>query len=289
MNVGIVGQRGNHRAVSLVGDLTERLYREGIDVGVDPSTHDEFRRGDVWHEAGTETTAMPGRISADELGSCDLAVSVGGDGTFLYTARGAGGTPILGVNLGEVGFLNAVPPGDAVGAVATEVERIRETGKPRCREMARLRATGEDWSLPPALNEIVVQGPQRGHGNGLSIEVRVDGSLYTSGHADGVIVATTTGSTAYNLSEDGPLVHPDVSGLLVTEMCDAEGMPSLVADPDADVTVRADDAERAVAVSDGRVQQTVTLPGEIHIERAETPVRIAGPPIDFFTALGKLE
>jgi NAD+ kinase len=288
MNVGIVGQRGNHRAVSLVGDLTERLHREGVDVGVDPSTHDEFQRGGVWHEAGAETAAMPGRLPVEEFTSCDLAVSVGGDGTFLYTARGSGGTPILGVNLGEVGFLNAVSPEDAVGAVATEVERIRETGQPRYREMARLQATADDWSLPPALNEIVVQGSQRGHGNGLSVEVRVDGSLYTSGHADGVLVATPTGSTAYNLSEGGPLVHPDVSGLLVTEMCDAEGMPPLVVDPDADVTVRADDAETAVAVSDGRVRQTITPPGEIHIERAEAPIRIAGPPLDFFAALGKL-
>ena len=289
MKVGIVGQRGNHRAVSLVGDITERLHSDGVDVGVDESTHDEFQRGDVWHEAGAEMGPMPSRLSVDDLSSCALAVSVGGDGTFLYTARGAGGTPILGVNLGEVGFLNAVPPERAVEAVVAEVERIRETGSPRHREMARLQATADEWSLPPALNEIVVQGPQRGHGNGVSLEVRVDGSLYTSGRADGVLVATTTGSTAYNLSEGGPLVHPEVEGLLVTEMCDAEGMPPLVVDTDAVVTVRVDDAETAVAVSDGRVRRTIAPPGEITVERAATPVRIAGPPLDFFTALGKLE
>jgi NAD+ kinase len=289
MKVGIVGQRGNHRAVSLVGDITERLQREGVDVGVDESTHDEFQRGDVWHEDGTETTAMPSRLPVGEFGDCDLAVSIGGDGTFLYTARGAGPTPIMGVNLGEVGFLNAVPPESAVEAVAAEVDRIRDTGSPRYREMPRLQASADDWSLAPALNEVVVQGAQRGHGNGVSIEVRVDGSLYTSGRADGVLVSTTTGSTAYNLSEGGPLVHPDVKGLLVTEMCDAEGMPPLVIDTEATVTIRVDDAETAVAVSDGRMRRSLVPPGEITVERAGTPVRIAGPPLDFFAALGKLE
>jgi NAD+ kinase len=123
----------------------------------------------------------------------------------------------------------------------------------------------------------------------VSIEVRVDGSLFTSGRADGVLVSTTTGSTAYNLSEGGPLVHPDVKGLLVTEMCDAEGMPPLVLDTDATVTIRVDDAETAVAVSDGRMRRSLVPPGEITVERAGTPVRIAGPPLDFFAALGKLE
>jgi NAD+ kinase len=72
-------------------------------------------------------------------------------------------------------------------------------------------------------------------------------------------------------------------------MCDAEGMPPLVVDTSATVTVRVDDAATAVAVSDGRVRQTIVPPDEIRVERAETPVRIAGPPLDFFTALGKLE
>jgi NAD+ kinase len=289
MRVGIVGQRGNTRAVSLVGDISERLQRDGVEVVVDETTYAEFERGDLFHESGASEPTMPESTPVEGLSSCDLAVSVGGDGTFLYTARGAGGTPIMGVNLGEVGFLNAVSPGDAVTAVASEVDRIRETGSPRVREMPRIEATSDEWTLPPALNEVVVQGAQRGHGNELSIEVRVDGALYTSGRADGVLVATTTGSTAYNLSEGGPLVHPSVPSFLVTEMCDAEGMPPLVIDVDATVTVRVDDADTAVAVSDGRVRRSVEPPAEITVERAGTPIRIAGPPLDFFTALGKLE
>ncbi|WP_340097673.1 NAD(+)/NADH kinase [Salinibaculum salinum] len=288
MRVGIVGQRGNTRAISLVGDICERLHRKGIEVVVDESTHEAFQRGNVWHEDGAGETPRPDSQPVEEFDTCDLAVSIGGDGTFLFTARGAGTTPIMGINLGEVGFLNAVSPEEAVESVSEAVEQIR-SGTDELRKMPRLTASTDAWTLPAALNEVVVQGPQRGHGNGLSIEVRVDGSLYTSGHADGVLVATTTGSTAYNLSEGGPIVHPNVTGFIVTEMCGEEAMPPLVVDTDATVTVRIDDAESAVALSDGRVRRSVVPPAEIHLERAETPVYIAGPPLDFFTALGKLE
>lgn len=289
MRVGIVGQRGNTRAISLVGDICERLHQDGIEVVVDESTHDAFQRGTVWREEGASETPIPDSQPVEEFDTCDLAVSIGGDGTFLFTARGAGTTPIMGINLGEVGFLNAVSPEEAVESVSEAVEQIRSSGTDELRKMPRLTASADAWTLPAALNEVVVQGPQRGHGNGLSIEVRVDGSLYTSGHADGVLVATSTGSTAYNLSEGGPIVHPDVPGFIVTEMCGEEAMPPLVVDTDATVTVRIDDAESAVAVSDGRVRRSVVPPAEIELERAETPVYIAGPPLDFFTALGKLE
>jgi NAD+ kinase len=288
MKVGIVGQRGNHRAVSLAEDIARRLQAADVEVVVDETTRAQFERGSVWHGTEAMASAMPASIPVEGLSGCDLAVSVGGDGTFLYTARGAGSTPIMGVNLGEVGFLNAVAPEGAIEAVLEEVERIRETGSPRVREMPRLRAWSDDWTLPPALNEVVVQGTQRGHGQGISIEVRVDGSLYTSGHADGVLVATTTGSTAYNLSEDGPLVHPGVQGFIVTEMCSTEGMPSLVVDADAELSVLVTEADSAVAVSDGRVHEEISPPGQVRLCHAEAPVNVAGPPLDFFTALGKL-
>jgi NAD+ kinase len=288
MRVGIVGQRDNHRAVALVGDIVDRLQSAGVEVVVDETTRRAFERGDTRHGDGGGPGRLPEGIPVDGLAACDLAVSIGGDGTFLYSARGAGTTPIMGVNLGEVGFLNAVPPESAVETVYEAVERIRETGSARTRSMHRIRAETDAWSLPPALNEVVVQGPQRGHGRGVDVEVRVDGSLYTSGHADGVIVATTTGSTAYNLSEGGPLVHPDVAGFLVTEMCGATAMPPLVVDASVGIVVRVDGADSAVAIGDGRIQETVAPPAEIRLRRAADPVNLAGPPLDFFAALGKL-
>jgi len=274
MRVGIVAQRENDRAAYLAADIGELLASEGVEAAFDAATASAIER---------EATPLPA------FDQTDLIVSIGGDGTFLFAARHAGTTPILGVNLGEVGFLNAVPPADAVSAVREEVERFRETGGVRAREIPRLDAEGDGWELPPALNEIVVQGPQRGRGQGVNVEVRVDGSLYTATHADGVLVATPTGSTAYNLSEGGPLVRPEADVALVTGMCPDDSMPPLAIDLDSEVTVRVDGAETAYALSDGSNTEEITPPSSITVSRAADPARVAGPPVEFFQALNKLE
>jgi NAD+ kinase len=275
MEVGIVAQKDNARAANLADELRGTLREEGVDVLVDGATASALSL-----EEGVDPNAMAG---------CDLVVSIGGDGTFLFTARGVGATPILGVNLGEVGFLNAVSPADAVAAVREEIEHARRTGDVRSHSVPRLEAYGDGWTLTPALNEIVVQGPQRGHGQGCTIEVRVDGTLYTGGNADGVLVSTPTGSTAYNLSEGGPLVHPAVAGLVVTEMCATESMPSMVVGSDRALSVRIDDAERGYVISDGKGTQIVEPPAQVEIAIADEPAHLAGPSVDFFEALGKLE
>jgi len=286
MKVGIVAQRSNHRATSLATRLFERLQAVPATVVFDETTATTLAADeDRWLDGGRPA---PTGVPIHEMTTCDLVVSIGGDGTFLFAARGAGSTPILGVNLGEVGFLNAVAPDDAVETVVAEVERIRDQGAAQTRTLPRLAATGDGWTLPPALNEVVVQGTHRGHGGGAGFEVRVDGSLYTSGHADGVLVATPTGSTAYNLSEDGPLVHPAVDGIVVTEMAGEEAMPPLVVDDDSEVTIRVEDGASGVVVGDGRVREQVTPPTQIDVSRAGEPVKIAGPQRDFFAALGKL-
>lgn len=273
MLVGIVAQKGNRRASFLAADIRDRLREADVDVWLDEATaedHDEDGR------------------PVDALDACDLVVSIGGDGTFLFTARGVGGTPIIGVNLGEVGFLNAVGPERAVDVVLDEVQAFRN-GELTVREAPRLAASGDGWASEPAANEVVVQGPQRGHGGGVDVEVRVDGALFTGGHADGVLVATPTGSTAYNLSERGPLVHPEMDALVVNEMCPVEGMPPLVVDADSEVTVQLSGAEMGYVVSDGRASQKLSLPAEVTITTTEPPVRMAGPEVEFFEALGKLE
>ncbi|WP_423750617.1 NAD(+)/NADH kinase [Salinirarus marinus] len=273
MNVGLVAQKGNSRAAFLAATLRTRLRETGVDVTVDAATAETI---DV---AGTPL---------DAFDACDLIVSIGGDGTFLFAARGANGTPILGVNLGEVGFLNAVGPDEAVAAVLDAVADFR-AGELDAREAPRLAASGDGWTSEPATNEVVIQGPYRGHGGGVGVEIRVDGSLYSGSHADGVLVATPTGSTAYNLSEKGPLITPDVDGLVVTEMCATGGMPPLVVGEGSEVSVTLTDADSAVVVSDGRLVRELSPPTEVRVSTADSPLRIAGPSSDFFEALGKLD
>lgn len=275
MRVGIVAQRGNSRAAYLAADVREMLAGEDVEVWLDTAT------ADALDGAGHEVA---------EFDACDLVVSIGGDGTFLFAARGAGSTPVLGVNLGEVGFLNAVAPEDAVSAVRREVERYRETDEVRHREVPRAAASGErEWSLTPALNEVVIQGDQRGHGHGIDLEVRVDGSLFEATHADGVLIATPTGSTAYNLSEGGPLVQPGVGAFVVNGMCADEAMPPLLTPVGGEVTVRVDGPEYAVVSSDGSNRQRVKTPEVVTVEAADEPARVAGPDSDFFQALNKLK
>lgn len=273
MLVGIVAQRGNDRAASMAAEVRERLREAAVEVWLDEAT------ASVHDESGH---------AVDEMGTCDLAVSIGGDGTFLFTARGVGDTPIVGVNLGEVGFLNPVSAGRAAEAVLEAVESHR-AGDLSIEEAPRLAATYGDWQSDPAVNELVLQGPRRGHGGGVDLEVRVDGSTFTSGRADGVLVATPTGSTAYNLSEGGPLVHPGVDCIVVTEMCPDDGMPPLVVDGESVVTVRLSGPETGHVVSDGRSSMALSLPVEVTVSRTDPPVRIAGSAADFFEALGKLE
>jgi NAD+ kinase len=273
VRVGVVAQRSNARAAELAAEI-----RRETDATV---VLDE--------EAATGLDQATDGVPVCEMADCDLVVSIGGDGTFLYAARGSGGAPVMGVNLGEVGFLNAVPPGEAIEAVREEVAHIRENGGPRLQEMPKVAASGDGWDLPPALNEVAVMGSQRGRNQGVGIEVRVDGSLYGGTHADGVLVCTPTGSTAYNLSEGGPLVHPAVGGFTITEMVADDPMPSLVVGVDSEVTVRVEEADSAVVVADGRTVQEVRPPTRVTLSRAADPVRVAGPPLDFFAALGKLD
>ncbi|WP_231185365.1 NAD(+)/NADH kinase [Haladaptatus sp. DYF46] len=274
MNVGIVAQRGNERAATLAGRLRETLRDDSVTVNLDAAT--------------SERLGVDG-VDVSRMAENDLVVSIGGDGTFLFSASGAGGTPILGVNLGEVGFLNAVAPEDAVAEVGAVVEEYLESGEIPSWEVPRLRATSEgDWSVHPALNEIVIQGAQRGHGQGIDYDIHVDDVEYNSGHADGLLVSTPTGSTAYNLSEGGPLVHPGVDGLILTEMCASHSMPPLVFEPDHEVVIRVRNADAAVVGSDG-TQVRIEPPETITVALASEPARIAGPSPNFFEALGKLE
>jgi len=283
MRVGVVAKPESERAVAVAGEISDRIVAAGGDVAFEGGTREALaaHRGD---EEG-----LPGGVPVADLSACDLVVSVGGDGTFLYAARGAGRTPLLGVNVGEVGFLNAVAPADAPAVAVETATHVCEGASPAVSAFPRIVASGADWTLPAAVNDVVILGERRGHGGGLDVTVRVDGSRYTGGRADGVLVATPIGSTAYNLSEGGPLVHHGVDGLVVAGMAGDGLRPPLVVDVDAEVTVEVQDAPRGVVVGDGRVRESIEPPTTVTVARADEPLRVAEPSLEFFSALGKLD
>lgn len=272
MVVGVVAQQGNERAERLAAEIADELATDGIEVWIDAVTAETLDR------PGTPVTEMDG---------ADLVASIGGDGTFLFTARALRDTPIVGINLGEVGFLTAVAPAQATTTVS-ELYADVDAGTVSTKALPRVTASGDGWTLGPALNEITVHAPNRGPQAELTIDIAVDGNAFTADRADGMIVATPTGSTAYNLSEGGPLLTPRVSGLVITEMCGRSPMPPLVIPLEATVSVALTGPSTAVVIADGRTRREVSVPTTVTVQRAATPLNVAGPQVAFLETLEKL-
>lgn len=153
-------------------------------------------------------------LSATPLAECcDMVLSFGGDGTLLNTAAEIGdrGTPILGVNIGRLGFLAHIE----VSQLAAVVPRIA-AGYYVIEPRMVLDAKAHGATLPQrwALNEVVIQ--REGEASLIAIEVLVDGVEVNTYWADGLIIATPTGSTAYSLAVGGPIVYPGSGTILLT-------------------------------------------------------------------------
>lgn len=143
--------------------------------------------------------------------AADAVIAVGGDGTMLEAARiaRANGVPVLGVNAGTVGFLTEIDP-----ERVTEVLDRLVVGDYTVSERLTLRATFEGVESVDALNDVVAEKALSQHVVGIGVSI--DGEPFAEHRADGVIVATATGSTAYTFSAGGPLVDPEVDAILVT-------------------------------------------------------------------------
>jgi NAD+ kinase len=159
----------------------------------------------------------------EQLEESDLVLVLGGDGTILHAARLCAplGIPLLGINFGRVGFLTELEPGEAVAKLPLYLD-----GDYWLDERAMLTATlehNEHTEEFLALNDIVlVRGPLP---RIVQIKIWVDGYYYNTTVADGMILSTATGSTAYNLAAGGPILHPQVKGSVLTPIA-----PHLVAD-----------------------------------------------------------
>lgn len=174
--------------------------------------------------------------------SAGLALSLGGDGTMLRAVKmlGGSGVPIIGVNVGLLGYLTEVEP-PALTAALERWAAGSEAGEWRIEERMMLDASlhrygTDDVQTWTALNEGVVEKQEAGHT--VRLLVRIDGAPFTSYAADGLIIATPTGSTAYSLSARGPVVSPKHRALLLTPVSPHMLFDrSLVLDPDEEVEI----------------------------------------------------
>ena len=191
------------------------------------------------------------------LDAADLVVSLGGDGTMLRAVRLLDGAavPLLGVNLGVLGYLTEIEP----PALTAALERFvagREAGRWHLDERMMLDVTTSDAGTWRALNEVVVEKHESGHT--VHLLARIAGESFTSYAADGLIVATPTGSTAYSLSARGPIVSPRHRALLLTPVSPHMLFDrALVLDPSESVELEVIGDQRAGLAVDGSFVTTL--------------------------------
>ncbi len=241
-----------------------------------------------------------GRLSEVTLSGVDLAVSLGGDGTFLrlIPLAHAASVPVLGVNFGRLGYLLQVQPPDVERALASAL-----AGDAIVEERAVLVVTSGGGHIPVdernpsvvlgegsegvarqwlALNEVVVERTFPGHTVRFSTEI--DGQPFLHYVANGVLVATPTGSTAYNLSAGGPVLSPTLQSLVITPIAPHLGFDrSVVLDVDQEIAVTIEGVRPAVVVIDGRNVARVPPGSSISCRAATQPVRFVAPDHEGFS------
>ncbi len=199
--VGVVAKRTSHEAAETAGELAEWLRRRGLEVLLDAPTLAALRRSEPAFSLAAE---------------CDLVVALGGDGTLLSVARAlTPGIPILGVNLGNLGFLTEIGRADLYPAL---LDVLAGKFRLEARALFDVERRGEG---PPerfrVLNDAVIT--KSALSRIIELTMVVDGHLIARYRADGVIISTPTGSTAYNLSAGGPIVNPLLPMAVLTPIC----------------------------------------------------------------------
>jgi NAD+ kinase len=240
MNVGVVGNPSYPDLGSILATLAGAASRFGM------TFYSEENLTPLWPEPRPQPIA-----SAPLL---DCLITLGGDGTLLRGARVLNGanTPILGVNLGRVGFLTTVGPDTLDWALDALVRGAYGTESRLALQPAIVGKGGRARTEPVVLNDVVVH--KAGVARVVRLKVSVDGDEVAQYSADGIIVSTPTGSTAYSMSAGGPIVVPGVDAIVVTAIC-----PHTLA------------VEVLVSL-DGQVATTIQQGERLEVRRADHPV-----------------
>jgi NAD+ kinase len=220
----------------------------------------------------------------------DLAVVLGGDGTMLGAVRTLVSsrlcdTPILGVNLGGLGFLTAISPEELLPAME-KVLAGQFNAPPRMMLEAVVQSRSGEKRRFVALNDVVIN--KAALARIVELDTAVDGNYLTSFRSDGLIISTPTGSTAYNLSAGGPICHPALDCLVVTPICSfALSNRPLLLGPQMSLAVSlGDKAEETSLTCDGQVGIDLQPGDQVVISRAAQGVRLIQSPFrDYFEIL----
>jgi len=203
--VGLVVNPEKQDALNLASELADWLAARDVSVLIEQEPAKLINRQDI-------------SADADSVSSTDLVVVLGGDGTILRAARAAGpkGTPVLGVHFGQYGFITEIHPHNAKAALERTLAGDYDISERMMLEVTLIR-DGKEIGRYAALNDVVVaKGPLA---RLLNLRTYVCERYIATYAADGIIVSTPTGSTAYSLSAGGPVVNPHVDVLIVTPIC----------------------------------------------------------------------
>ena len=257
-----------------VGVVLKTTSTEAAELG--KRLLDELARLDLEAVVERETATaleVDGEVDREELPSqVDLVVVLGGDGTLLSVTRGAiNGTPILGINMGTLGFLTEHPAESLFPMLHAAIEGRAATVR-RERLLVTVETPGRDPSTHCVLNDAVIN--KSALARMLDLSVHVNGALVSRFRADGLIIATPTGSTAYNLSAGGPILYPNLGVIVVTPICPhtLTNRP-LVLSLDSKVEMRLEKQSEEVWLTlDGQQGFPLSTEDLVRIERCQDPV-----------------
>lgn len=259
--VVIVGKRHRPAALAAVRRIARRLSRGGVDTRFDPDTARALgRRRDALAPGGPARPA-------------DLYIVVGGDGTLLSVARSIASRPrpILGVNLGGLGFLTETGL-EEVDAVLDEILAGRYSLDRRMGLEVSLVRAGRAVMRQAVLNDAVIT--KSALARIIDVGLAIDRQYVTTYKADGLIVSTPTGSTAYSLSAGGPIIHPDLAALLIAPICPHTLTMRPLVVPDGsrvEMTLKTDDSEVYLTL-DGQVGHPLRPLDRVRVRRSRHPV-----------------
>ena len=221
---------------------------------------------------------FPADHAEADLSGCGLVVVLGGDGTMIAAARmiGEAEVPVLGINYGSLGYLTDFRIEELHTAVESVVSGKFETDH-RVMLRAELIRNGESIAGGRVLNDVVIN--KAALARIIAIEVRLNGLFVNSFRSDGLIVATPTGSTAYNLSAGGPIVYPSMNAVVLTPICPftLTNRPIVIPD-DAQIELKLESGSEGVILSlDGQTGFPLVVGDIVRIRKSRTTLNLVQP------------
>jgi NAD+ kinase len=265
--VGIISKPNAPSGAQIVSEILDLLARRGVDIRMDETTAEY---------AGDPGAGLPReQVAAD----CDLMIVLGGDGTLLAAARVLSGReiPLFAVNLGGLGFLTAITTDEIRPGLERAFRGEHRIGLRRILHCEVLRGS-EKVAEHEALNDVVIT--KASIARVIDLDAYVDSHFVAAYKADGLIICTPTGSTAYSLSAGGPIIFPSVEALCITPICPhmLTNRPVIVPDTSIiNVRNQAADGDAFLTI-DGQVGEPLQNGDRVVASRSQHVLRLIRPP-----------